>query len=86
MSHRDPIDPDRPRDDGLVEPELPQEDVEPARLLANEARGRLRRDGFTDSQIEGWARCYFEEEAEGDVEGLIRFIEREQAAGRDPHR
>jgi hypothetical protein len=74
----DPVIPDRPEDEGLVEPELPEVDVEGARLLANEARGRLHADGFTDTEIEAWVRLYFEQGHEGDVDGLVAFIEAEQ--------
>jgi hypothetical protein len=78
----DHVTPERPEDEGLVEPELPQVDVEGARLLANEARGRLRADGFTDGEVNAWVRVYFEEGHEGDVDGLVRFIEAQQAKGR----
>jgi hypothetical protein len=78
----DDVTPEHPEDEGLVEPELPQVDVEGARLLANEARGRLRADGFTDGEVNAWVRVYFEEGHEGDVDGLVRFIEAQQAKGR----
>ncbi|MEZ5141562.1 MAG: hypothetical protein R2726_03450 [Acidimicrobiales bacterium] len=48
---------------------------------------RLRPDGFTDDEIDAWTRAYFESsfggQGEGDVDGLVAFIEAEQAAGRD---
>ncbi len=81
-AERDAVTPDRPQDDGVVEPELPQVDVEGARLLGNEARARLHADGFDDDQIEAWVRAYFEEDHEGSVDGLVAFIAAEQAAGR----
>ncbi|MCU0311921.1 MAG: hypothetical protein MUE36_13370 [Acidimicrobiales bacterium] len=80
----DPVTPERPEDEGLSEPELPEVDVEGARLLANEARVRLHADGFTDSEIDAWVRVYFEQGHDGDVDGLLAFIETEQAAGRSP--
>jgi hypothetical protein len=80
----DPVQPDRPEDEGLREPELPTVDIEGARLLANEARERLHADGFDDEEIEAWVRVYFEQGHEGTVEGLIDFIAVEQAAGRRP--
>ncbi|MFN8038270.1 MAG: hypothetical protein U0Q07_03570 [Acidimicrobiales bacterium] len=84
----DDVTPDFPEEDGVAEPELPEVDVEGARLLANEARDRLRPDGFTDDEIDAWTRSYFESDAggqgEGDVDGLVAFIEAEQAAGRSP--
>ena len=42
----------------------------------------LHADAFTDAQIEAWVRVYFEQGHEGDVDGLVAFIEAEQAAGR----
>ena len=80
----DAVQPDRPEQEGLAEPELPQVDVEGARLLANDARGRLRADGFGDDDIDAWVRVYFEQGHEGTVEGLVAFIAAEQAAGRTP--
>ena len=80
----DPVQPDLPEEEGLVEPELPEVDVEGARLLANEARGRLQGQGFDDDEIEAWVRVYFEQDHEGTVDGLVAFIAREQAAGRTP--
>ena len=82
----DAIEPDLPEDEGLSEPELPEVDVEGARLLANEARERLQAEGFDDDEIEAWVRVYFEQQHEGTVDGLIRFIADEQAAGRLPGR
>jgi len=70
----DAITPEHPEDEGLDQPVLPQVDVEGDRLLANEARGRLRADGFTDTEIDAWTRVYFEQGHEGDVEGLVAFI------------
>jgi hypothetical protein len=84
MTDPDGINPESPESEGLAEPELPIEDVEGARLLANEARGRLHDDGFDDDEIEAWVRVYFEQDHEGTVEGLVAFIRAEQAAGRSP--
>lgn len=78
----DDLTPELPEDEGLVEPELPQVDVEGARLLANEARGELHARGFDDREVEAWVRVYFEQGHEGDVDGLLAFIEAEQQAGR----
>lgn len=85
-SNPDDLDPEFPEDEGLVEPELPEVDVEGARLLGNEARERLRADGFTDSEIDAWVRVYFEQDHEGTVEGLVAFIAAEEAEGRSPER
>ncbi len=80
----DPVQPDLPEHEGLVEPELPEVDIEGARLLANEARPRLQDRGFDDDEIEAWVRVYFEQDHEGSVDGLVAFIASEQAAGRTP--
>jgi len=84
----DDVTPERPEAEGLVEPELTIEEEEGARLLANEARHRLRADGFTDSEITAWAGTYYATTAdgrdEGDADGLVAFIAAEQAAGRRP--
>lgn len=82
MSETDGVTPEAPGDEGLDEPTLPIEDIEGARLLANDARARLRGDGFDDDEIDGWARVYFEQDHEGDADGLVAFIQAEQAAGR----
>jgi len=86
MSDTDGIAPDMPESEGLTEPELRTSEIEGARLLANEARGRLRGEGFTDTEIDAWARTYYARDTdgadEGDVDGLVAFIRAEQAAGR----
>ena len=85
MSESDGITPETPEAEGLVEPELDTDEIEGDRLLANEARGRLRADGFTDSEIDAWVRAYYTQSVDGrdqgDVDGLIRFIQAEQASG-----
>ncbi len=85
MSDSDGITPETPESEGLVEPELDIEEIEGDRLLANEARGRLRADGFTDSEIDAWVRTYYTQTVggrdEGDVDGLIRFIRAEESSG-----
>lgn len=83
MSDTDGMNPEPPESEARREPELPTEDVEDARLLANEARARLRAEGFDDDEIDAWARVYFERGHEGSVEGLVAFIRAEQEAGRD---
>jgi hypothetical protein len=88
MSSRDDITPEGPEAEGLVRPELTIEEVEGAHLLANEARGRLRADGFDDSEIDAWAITYYTLDAGGRDEGaaddLVAFIVAEQAEGRGP--
>jgi hypothetical protein len=69
---------DAPRDEGVAEPEPRIEDVEPIHLLANEARERLRSDGFTDDQILRWAEAYFAEHSEGTADELVEWIRAQQ--------
>jgi len=77
--------PDEPEDVGVEEPELGTLEVEGARLLGNEARPRLRAAGFDDDEIDLWANAYYASNGdEGDVDGLIAWIEVEQAEGRQP--
>ena len=84
----DDLTPDMPEDEGITEPELDTLEIEGDRLLANEARARLRADGFDDDEIDAWTRAYYVSPEggadEGDVEGLVAFIAKEQAAGRSP--
>jgi len=84
----DDLTPDMPEDEGIEEPELRTVEIEGARLLGNEARARLRADGFDDDEIDAWANAYYVSSAggadEGDVDGLIAWIAEEQAAGRSP--
>ena len=80
------------RDDDLT-PESPEavgirphtdrvEDVEPERLLENEVRGRLEKDGFTDEQILKWVEAYFSEHSEGEPEDVVEWIRaKEQESG-----
>jgi hypothetical protein len=84
MSDANGLTPENPEAEGLTTPELTEEEIEGDRLLANEARGRLRADGFTDTEIDRWVKAYYTQAEggvdQGDVEGLIAFI-REQQAG-----
>jgi hypothetical protein len=84
MTETDGVQPEPPESEGLRQPELPDADIEPARLLANEARARLEGEGFDDDEIDAWTRVYYERRGEGDVEGLLAFIRSEQASGRRP--
>ena len=84
----DDLTPEMPEDEGVAEPELGTLEIEGDRLLANEARARLRADGFDDDEIDAWTRAYYVSSQggvdEGDVDGLVAFIAEEQAAGRSP--
>ena len=76
--------PEGPRDAGLPPEKLTIEEIEPAHLLANEARGDLRRLGFTDDEIDGWARDFVARQGAG-VEGeLLAWIAREEQSAPEP--
>jgi hypothetical protein len=70
--------PEWPREAHVPMPDLPISKIEPAYLLANDARGRLRDDGFTDREINAWSRAYFAVHHEGDVDDLIEWIEEQE--------
>ena len=72
MSDTDGITPETPEAEGLVEPELDIDEIEGDRLLANEARGRLRADGFTDPEIDAWVRAYYTQSVGGRRPGRRR--------------
>jgi len=55
-----------------------QSHEEGARILADEARDRLRDRGFTDEQIREWAETYIPAEGSGSVDGLIECIARQE--------
>lgn len=75
MNAMDDLTPERPRDAGVPE-EVPEATsaIEGARILANEARERLRQDGFTDDEIDKWAETYITEVGAGDVDELVAWI------------
>jgi hypothetical protein len=70
----DGLVPEDPRDAGLPPATLDIEEVEPAHELANDARQRLRADGFTDDEIDDWAREFAAQESAGDVDAFIEWI------------
>lgn len=79
----DDVVPERPRAAGVPE-EIPDDTsaIEGARILANEARPRLRADGLTDTQIDEWADAFIAEVGAGEVDDLIAWIAaREQPRG-----
>jgi hypothetical protein len=75
MLRMDDLTPERPRDAGVPE-EVPEQlsAIEGARTLANEARARLRADGFTDDQIDQWARTFITENDAGTVDDFVAWI------------
>jgi hypothetical protein len=70
----DGLVPEDPSDAGLPPATLDIEEVEPAHELANEARQRLRADGFSDDEIDDWAREFAAEEGSGDADAFIAWI------------
>jgi len=71
----DDLTPERPRDAGVPEtvPDAVTA-IEGARILANEARDRLRADGFTDAQIDEWAEAFISEQGSGEADDLVAWI------------
>jgi hypothetical protein len=68
---------------GVPVPPVPIEKVESERLLENEVRERLERDGFDDEQILRWVEAYFAEHAEGEPDEVVAWIRAEEARARD---
>jgi hypothetical protein len=78
----DDLTPESPDEAGVAVPPVPIEKVEPERLLENEVRTRLERDGFTDEQILRWVEAYFAEHAEGEPDEVVAWIRAEEARAR----
>ena len=79
----DELEPTTPSDAG-VDPETPDlAQIEAARVLTNDARDRLKSEGFSDEQIRKWAETYVAEEGgSADLRDFYNWIEeREDAAG-----
>lgn len=72
--------PEPPREAGVDEAEPEAMQVEGARLLADQARGRLRAQGFADEQIRLWAEAYVRERGAGDVDAFLDWIQRQEAS------
>ena len=68
------LTPEEPHEAGVPEKVADASHEEGARVLADQARERLRDRGFTDEQIREWAETYIAEEASGDVDGLVAWI------------
>ena len=83
---------DGPRDEGLQAefpdeagvdvPPVSIEKVEPERLLENEVRARLERDGFSDDQILRWVEAYFAEHDEGEPDEVVAWIRDQESPAR----
>ena len=72
------LTPEEPHEAGVPEKVADASREEGARVLADEARGRLKDRGFTDRQIREWAETYIAEEGSGSVDGLIDWIARQE--------
>jgi hypothetical protein len=74
MEANEPV-PESPAQAGVTE-EIPAElgQIEGARMLGNDARDRLRADGFTDRQIDQWAETYVAENGGGEVDEFVDWI------------
>ena len=75
----DELEPAMPEDEGVPTetPDLAQ--LEAARLLANDARPRLRSEGFSEAQIRHWAETYVSEEGgSADLRDFLDWIRTRQ--------
>ena len=72
--HPGPLAPDKVSDDSPPgRPEPDAEEVESARLLANQARDRLRSDGFDDEAIRRLADAYVALDLGEDTDDFIAW-------------
>jgi hypothetical protein len=67
-------EPAKPEDVGVAEEVPDLMEIEGARTLGNEARERLRGDGFTDAQIDAWAETFIADVGAGDVDEFVAWI------------
>jgi hypothetical protein len=78
-----PLIPEDPRDAGLPPVDVTIEEVEPARLLANESREELRREGFTDDEIDDWVREFIARYGAGETDDLVEWIRLQEKSSRE---
>jgi hypothetical protein len=71
-----------PSEAGVAVPPVPIEKVESERLLENEVRGRLERDGFSDDQILRWLEAYWADHDEGEADDVVAWIRAREAQER----
>lgn len=80
--------PGDPEDHGVSSREPDAMQLEPAKLLANDARSELHARGFDDRDIDEWAKTYVDEVGAGDVPAFLAWIDarqsQEAADGADP--
>jgi hypothetical protein len=75
------LTPEEPHEAGVPEKLADPSHEEGARILADEARDRLKDRGFTEDQIREWAETYIAQEGSGSVDGLIDWIARQEHQG-----
>jgi hypothetical protein len=66
--------PEEPHESGVPETVPDREHIEGARVLADQAAGRLRPRGFTDEELRLWAETYLSQHDSGDVRAFIAWI------------
>ncbi len=76
------LKPEFPDDAGVAVPPLPIEKVETERIVENEVRARLERDGFSDDQILRWVEAYFAEHDEGEPDEIVAWIRDRESSPR----
>jgi hypothetical protein len=81
---REPDPPARATDVDKQDPATPEQapqpeaaEVESARLLANQARPRLRAEGFGDQRIDELASAFIARDAGESLEGFLRWARAE---------
>jgi hypothetical protein len=72
------LEPSRPEEEGVPDEQPDAMQVEPARLLANQARPSLHEQGFDDEQIRAWATTFTARFGSGDVDRFLAWIDEEQ--------
>jgi hypothetical protein len=70
--------PSSPADVGVPEETPDLSEIEGARILGNDARARLKADGFSAAQIDAWAETFIAEEGSGTVDDFIAWIRRHE--------
>jgi len=75
------LTPEEPHEAGVPEKTADASHEEGARILADEARNRLKNQGFTDKQIREWAETYVADEGSGDVDTFIAWIAEQERSG-----
>ena len=75
------LTPEEPHEAGVPEKVADTSHEEGARILADEARGRLRDKGFTDEQIREWAETYIADEGSGSVDAFVAWIANREREG-----